>query len=99
MYHLPRHISSVSVLRPIMSVKWGIASYCVYTYSISSTRLTAPRTLNVAFEVAGARLCEYPSLSTLVLDHACKYLFQLARSDRPVVLQTSPLSIVYIPIP
>ena len=54
-----------------------------------STRLTALRTLNVAFEVAGARLCEYPSLSTLVLDHACKYLFQLARSDHPVVLQTS----------
>ncbi|RPD79920.1 Sec7-domain-containing protein [Lentinus tigrinus ALCF2SS1-7] len=54
-----------------------------------STRLTALRTLNVAFEVSGSRICAYPSLSALVLDHGCKYLFQLARSDHPVVLQTS----------
>ncbi|KAL1944754.1 hypothetical protein VTO73DRAFT_3184 [Trametes versicolor] len=54
-----------------------------------STRLTALRTLNVAIEVAGTRICAYPSLSTLVLDHGCKYLFQLARSEHPVVLQTA----------
>ncbi|KAH9946245.1 Sec7-domain-containing protein [Epithele typhae] len=54
-----------------------------------STRLTALRTLNVALEAAGARICAYPSLSTLVLDHGCKFLFQLARSDHPVVLQTA----------
>ena len=54
-----------------------------------STRLTALRILNVAFEVAGARICDYPSLSALVLDHGCKYLFQLARSDNPAVLQTT----------
>ncbi|KAJ3556534.1 hypothetical protein NM688_g1976 [Phlebia brevispora] len=54
-----------------------------------STRLTALRILNVAFEVAGARICDFPSLSALVLDHGCKYLFQLARSDNPTVLQTT----------
>lgn len=54
-----------------------------------STRLTALRILNVAFEVAGARLLDYPSLSSLVFDHGCKYLFQLARSDNPPVLQTT----------
>lgn len=54
-----------------------------------STRLTALRTLNVAIEVAGTRICDYPSLSVLLLDHGCKYLFQLARSDHPVVLQTA----------
>ncbi|KAI0361936.1 Sec7-domain-containing protein [Trametes cingulata] len=54
-----------------------------------STRLTALRTLNVAIEVAGTRICAYPSLSALILDHGCKYLFQLARSDHPVVLQTA----------
>ena len=54
-----------------------------------STRLTALRILNVAFEVAGSRICDYPSLSALVLDHGCKYLFQLARSDNPLVLQTT----------
>ncbi|KAI0721619.1 Sec7-domain-containing protein [Cerioporus squamosus] len=59
-----------------------------------STRLTALRTLNVAFEVSGTRICAYPSLSALVLDHGCKYLFQLARSDHPVVLQTSLRTIV-----
>ncbi|KAI0340495.1 Sec7-domain-containing protein [Trametopsis cervina] len=54
-----------------------------------STRLTALRILNVAFETAGSRICDYPSLSALVLDHGCKYLFQLARSDNPPVLQTT----------
>jgi golgi-specific brefeldin A-resistance guanine nucleotide exchange factor 1 len=54
-----------------------------------STRLTALRILNVAFEVAGSRICDYPSLSGLVLDYGCKYLFQLARSDNPPVLQTT----------
>lgn len=54
-----------------------------------STRLTALRILNVAFEVAGERICDFPSLSALVLDHGCKYLFQLARSDNPSVLQTT----------
>nr|VWO98738.1 PUM-HD domain-containing protein [Ganoderma boninense] len=54
-----------------------------------STRLTALRTLNVALEATGARICAYPSLSALILDHGCKFLFQLARSDHPVVLQSS----------
>lgn len=54
-----------------------------------STRLTALRILNVAFEVAGSRICEYPSLSALVFDTGCKFLFQLARSDNPPVLQTT----------
>ncbi|KAI0928873.1 hypothetical protein AcV5_006301 [Taiwanofungus camphoratus] len=54
-----------------------------------SIRLTALRILNVAFEVSGTRICEFPSLSTLIVDHGCKYLFQLARSDHPAVLQTT----------
>lgn len=54
-----------------------------------STRLTALRILNVAFEAAGPRISDYPSLSALVLDHGCKFLFQLARSDNPPVLQTT----------
>ncbi|KAI8998783.1 Sec7-domain-containing protein [Trametes punicea] len=54
-----------------------------------STRLTALRTLNAAVEVAGQRICAYPSLCALILDHGCKYLFQLARSDNPVILQTA----------
>ncbi|KAI0797843.1 Sec7-domain-containing protein [Abortiporus biennis] len=54
-----------------------------------STRLTALRILNVCFEVAGTRICDFPSLSALVLDYGCKYLFQLARSDNPAVLQAT----------
>lgn len=54
-----------------------------------STRLTALRVLNVALEISGTRICDFPSLSALVLDHGCKYLFQLARSDSPAVLQTA----------
>ncbi|THH32990.1 hypothetical protein EUX98_g1179 [Antrodiella citrinella] len=34
-----------------------------------STRLTALRILNVAFEASGSRICSFPSLATLVVDH------------------------------
>ncbi|EMD38471.1 hypothetical protein CERSUDRAFT_113640 [Gelatoporia subvermispora B] len=54
-----------------------------------STRLTALRILNVAFEVAGCRISDYPSLLSLILDHGCKFLFLLARSENAPVLQTS----------
>ncbi|KAH9951281.1 Sec7-domain-containing protein [Amylocystis lapponica] len=54
-----------------------------------TTRLTALRILNVAFEVSGSRISVFPSLSTLVLDHGCKFLFQLARSDNRAVLQAA----------
>ncbi|KAH8108152.1 Sec7-domain-containing protein [Cristinia sonorae] len=54
-----------------------------------STRLTALRILNVAFEVSGPRICDFPSLATLVVDYGCKFLFQLARSDTPAVLQAT----------
>ncbi|TFK54814.1 Sec7-domain-containing protein [Heliocybe sulcata] len=51
-----------------------------------STRLTALGILNVALEISGPRICDYPSLSALILNDGCKYLFQLARSDNPSVL-------------
>lgn len=54
-----------------------------------STRATALVILNAAFEVAGSRMGVFPSLSTLLLDHGCKYLFQLARSDNPTILTLS----------
>lgn len=52
-----------------------------------STRLTALAILNATIETCGTRIGDYPSLAVLVLDHGCKYLFQLARSDNPAVLQ------------
>ncbi|KAF7972108.1 hypothetical protein HWV62_18936 [Athelia sp. TMB] len=51
-----------------------------------STRLTALGILNAAFESAGSRICDYPSLEGLVLDSGCKFLFQLARSENIAVL-------------
>ncbi|KAF8644147.1 hypothetical protein AX16_008674 [Volvariella volvacea WC 439] len=54
-----------------------------------STRLTALGILNAAFEEAGPRIVEYPSLEALVVDPGCKYLFQLARSESPSLLQTA----------
>ncbi|KZP23677.1 Sec7-domain-containing protein [Athelia psychrophila] len=51
-----------------------------------STRLTALGILNAAFEAAGPRLCDFPSLEGLVLDSGCKFLFQLARSENVSVL-------------
>ncbi|KDQ60619.1 hypothetical protein JAAARDRAFT_172637 [Jaapia argillacea MUCL 33604] len=51
-----------------------------------STRLTALGILNVAFEVSGPRIGEFPSLAALVLNDGCKFMFQLARSENPGVL-------------
>ena len=54
-----------------------------------SIRLAALRILNNAFETAGTAIKNYPSLMTLIQDHGCKYLFQLARSTNANVLQMS----------
>ena len=54
-----------------------------------STRLTALGILNTIFDVAGPRMGDFPSLIALVIDHGCKYLFQLARSDNPAILNLS----------
>ena len=54
-----------------------------------STRLTALGVLNAAFEAAGARIAEFPSLKAIIVDSGCKFLFQLARSDNSNVLQWS----------
>lgn len=54
-----------------------------------STRLTALGILNTMFDVAGPRMGDFPSLIALVIDYGCKYLFQLARSDNPAILNLS----------
>lgn len=54
-----------------------------------STRITSLRILNVALEVSGIHFGDYPSLSSIMFDHGCKYLFQLARSENPTVLYLS----------
>lgn len=54
-----------------------------------STRLTSLRILNTAFEVAGSRIGDYPTLMDIIQDEGCKNLFQLARSDNPKVLYMS----------
>ncbi|POY71606.1 hypothetical protein BMF94_5391 [Rhodotorula taiwanensis] len=52
-------------------------------------RLMALGLLNIAFEVAGQSMGQYPSLRTMVADHLCKHLFQLARSDNSSLLAAS----------
>jgi brefeldin A-resistance guanine nucleotide exchange factor 1 len=54
---------------------------------IDSTRLLALCVLNTSFEVSDSRLGDFPTLRDMILDHGCKYLFQLARSDDPSVFQ------------
>ncbi|KAL0947345.1 hypothetical protein HGRIS_013462 [Hohenbuehelia grisea] len=54
-----------------------------------STRLIALGILNIAFEVVGPRIKEFPSLEALVVDPGCKFLFQLARSENLSVLQAA----------
>jgi brefeldin A-resistance guanine nucleotide exchange factor 1 len=54
-----------------------------------STRLTALGVLNAAFEAAGPKIAEFPSLKAIIVDPGCKFLFQLARSENSNVLQWS----------
>ncbi|GAA5913201.1 Arf family guanine nucleotide exchange factor GEA2 [Sporobolomyces salmoneus] len=54
-----------------------------------SMRLMALGLLNIAFEVGGRSMGEFPSLRMMVADHLCKHLFQLARSDHPQLLSFS----------
>ncbi|KZT74208.1 Sec7-domain-containing protein [Daedalea quercina L-15889] len=54
-----------------------------------SIRLTALRILNAALEASGTHLCAFPSLTALIVDQGCKFLFQLARSDNFGVLQAA----------
>jgi golgi-specific brefeldin A-resistance guanine nucleotide exchange factor 1 len=54
-----------------------------------STRLVSLGTLNVAFEEAGPRIAQFSSLESIILDPGCKFLFQLARSENPWVLQSA----------
>lgn len=54
-----------------------------------STRLVALGALNIAFEEAGTSIIRFPSLEALVVDAGCKFMFQLARSDNPYVLQAA----------
>lgn len=51
-----------------------------------STRLLGLGILNTVFEVSGPRLGKFPSLRAMIIDHGCKYLFQLARSENPSIL-------------
>ncbi|KAG8217297.1 hypothetical protein J3R82DRAFT_5392 [Butyriboletus roseoflavus] len=54
---------------------------------LHSTRLSALTILNATIETCGTRIGDYSSLVVLILDHGCKNLFQLARSDNSAVLQ------------
>lgn len=54
-----------------------------------STRLIALGVLNSAFEESGSHITDFPSLAVLITDPGCKFLFQLARSDNPAVLNAS----------
>ncbi|KAI6110037.1 hypothetical protein F5141DRAFT_822489 [Pisolithus sp. B1] len=54
-----------------------------------SIRLTALGILNATIETCGTVIGNYPSLLSLIVDHGCKHLFQLARSDNPSMLQAA----------
>ncbi|KAJ7261394.1 hypothetical protein B0H12DRAFT_1106609, partial [Mycena haematopus] len=54
-----------------------------------STRLVALGILNAAFEASGPRIPDFPSLEALIVDTACKFLFQLARSENISVLHSA----------
>ncbi|KAI6151004.1 hypothetical protein BKA82DRAFT_4328972 [Pisolithus tinctorius] len=54
-----------------------------------SIRLTALGILNATIETCGTVIGNYPSLLSLIVDHGCKHLFQLARSDNPSILQAA----------
>lgn len=52
-------------------------------------RLMALGLLNIAFEVAGRSMGQFPSLRMMVADHLCKHLFQVCRVSRFHQLESS----------
>lgn len=52
-------------------------------------RVMALRIIDVAFEVAGTSIGLNHSLRKLATDDLCRYLFQLVRSDQPLILSNS----------
>ncbi|WRT64093.1 uncharacterized protein IL334_001022 [Kwoniella shivajii] len=54
-----------------------------------SMRLSALAILNTALEVGGSSLGKWPELREGVRDEGCRYLFQLTRSDSPLLLAQS----------
>ncbi|GAA6009496.1 hypothetical protein JCM10207_003803 [Rhodosporidiobolus poonsookiae] len=54
-----------------------------------SMRLMALGLLGVAFEVGGRSMARFKTLRAMVADGLCKHLFQLARSDNPLLLSHS----------
>lgn len=54
-----------------------------------ATRITSLRILSTALEVSGTYFEFFPSLSEILFDNGCKYLFQLARSEHPTILYLS----------
>lgn len=54
-----------------------------------SMRLSALSVLNSALEVGGTSVGMWPELREGVRDEGCRYLFQLTRSDSPVLLSQS----------
>ena len=52
-------------------------------------RVMALRIIDVAFEVAGTSIGLNHSLRKLATDDLCRYIFQLVRSDQPLILSNS----------
>ncbi|KAJ7632227.1 hypothetical protein FB45DRAFT_989797 [Roridomyces roridus] len=77
--------SSATIARP----EYGLPSILELYQHTDSTRLVALGILNAAFEAAGTRLPDFPSLEALILDSGCKYLFQLARSENIYLLHSA----------
>ncbi|KAG8947301.1 GDP/GTP exchange factor for ARF [Tulasnella sp. 424] len=59
-----------------------------------SIRLSILGILNAGLEASGTRIARFKSLSTMLLDQGCKYLFQLARSENVNVVRLSLRAIV-----
>jgi len=54
-----------------------------------SMRMSALAVLNAALEVGGGSIGNWPELREGVRDEGCRYLFQLTRSDSPLILSQS----------
>lgn len=59
-----------------------------------SIRLSILGILNAGLEASGTRIAQFDSLSKMLLDQGCKYLFQLARSENVNVVRLSLRAIV-----
>ncbi|CAO3591629.1 unnamed protein product [Absidia cylindrospora] len=83
--NLPLQPYGLTTIRELLMALVSLINPHDHTHT-DSMRIMALGLLNVAFEVGGRSISQFETLRNLVTDEACKFLFQLAKTDSPHLL-------------